>query len=154
MFYLIFYCNFRSNFPLKKVCYDKTEHLNGLQDARLSSSNLGQNHKQFKPPTPQPPAPDPYAFSDESSNTPATISRGSMRNSRDDMFQRPSPFKVNCFIYHWLQIIQWTLMFDDGPHLCHLTWYCTIGCSTQHFSYDITKNGYGLSQMVLLDMFF
>ncbi|KAL4223449.1 Mediator of RNA polymerase II transcription subunit 13-like [Mactra antiquata] len=77
-----------SEYPLKKVCYDRTELMNGIQDLR-SSSNSGQNHRPLKSLSPQPPAPDPYAFSDESSSTPATISRGSMRNSREDLFQKP-----------------------------------------------------------------
>lgn len=81
-----------SNFPLKKVCYDRTELMNGIQDLK-TSSNSGQNHRPLKSISPQPPAPDPYAFSDESSSTPATMSRGSMRNSRDEMFQRQSPFR-------------------------------------------------------------
>ena len=77
------------------MCYDKTELLNGIQDTQ-SSSNFGQNHRPLKSLSPQPPAADPYAFSDEASSTPATISRGSMRNSRDELFQRP--FKVSMIL--------------------------------------------------------
>ncbi|WAR03620.1 MED13-like protein, partial [Mya arenaria] len=76
-----------SEFPLKKMCLDRSsEMLNGIQDTHI---NFGQNHRPMKAASPlQPPAPDPYAFSDEASSTPATLSR-SVRNSRDDIFQRP-----------------------------------------------------------------
>lgn len=95
---LLFY---RQDFPLKKMCYDKTEQLNGIQDTH-SNSNFGQNHRPMKSLSPQPPAADPYAFSDEASSAPAAVTQGSMRRSRDDIFQRPSPFKVSdffCFVF-------------------------------------------------------
>ena len=86
----------RSEFPLKKLCSDRTEMLNGIQDPYTNSNNFNNNNQRpIKPVSPlQPPAADPYAFSDEASSTPATLSR-SMRNSREDLFQRPSPFKVS-----------------------------------------------------------
>lgn len=77
-----------SEYPLKKIKYEnKLELLNGVQDIR---SNSWQNHKPLKASTPQPPAPDPYEFSDDSSINPASISRSSIRNSRDELFHRPS----------------------------------------------------------------
>ena len=63
------------------------EQLNGVQDSR-SNSNAWQNQKPLKASTPQAPAPDPYEFSDDSSINPASISRSSIRNSRDDLFHR------------------------------------------------------------------
>ena len=78
----------RSDYPLKRVKYEnKMELLNGVQDIR-SNSNAWQNQKPLKASTPQAPAPDPYEFSDDSSINPASISRSSIRNSRDDLFHR------------------------------------------------------------------
>lgn len=104
----------RSDFPLKKMCFERIEMLNGIQDPMVNTNNnFNSNHRPLQSLSPTPAA-DPYAFSDESSATPAgTPMSRSMRNSRDDIFQRPSPYKVSrwckrqCFDY----INEWVWCF-------------------------------------------
>ncbi|KAH3888561.1 hypothetical protein DPMN_012599, partial [Dreissena polymorpha] len=84
-----------SDFPLKKMCFERIEMLNGIQDPMVNTNNNNFNPNQRPLQSLSPtPAADPYAFSDESSATPAgTPMSRSMRNSRDDIFQRPSPYR-------------------------------------------------------------
>ena len=116
----------RSDYPLKKVKYEnKLELLNGVQDIR-GNSNSWQNHKPLKASTPQAPAPDPYEFSDDSSINPASISRSSIRNSRDEMYHRPSFNKgVSCCYlglkpFHFLHTI-FTLSIGTPIYLSYLS---------------------------------
>lgn len=103
---MLLFCRFDSQLKRTKFdCRQDSQHFQQQQPQHNShfsqhSQNSSSSKQPLKPPTPQPPAHDPYEFTDESSSLFGTLPARNFRTSRDDLF-RSSPLKVST---NWIMV--------------------------------------------------